>query len=287
MNYVLVLINYKPDYLIHTINTILSVDKDAKIYLLSDKKIEYKNIEFINLHDINSKNASEFLSLDIYKTSIFEENPLWKTASLRVFYLSEILDYLKINSFVHFDNDVLIYKSFSEIENKIIKRKFNITQSNSKNLVFGYSYIDNNKEIRKISDLVLEQIKLGLKNNWSSNNGKPENEMQLLGSVYKKNIDLFNLLPILPYDSDIIFDPSSYGQFIDGTHNKPKKFYNKGFTSLNTIIGNEIVSKRLKVKFKDNKPTVVWKNNIYEIANLHVHSKRLNKFLPKNYKKYI
>ena len=109
MNYVLVLINYKPDYLIHTINTILSVDKDAKIYLFSDKKIEYKNIEFINLHDINSKNASEFLSLDIYKTSIFEENPLWKTASLRGFYLSEILDYLKINSFVHFDNDVLIY----------------------------------------------------------------------------------------------------------------------------------------------------------------------------------
>ena len=48
MNYVLVLINYKPDYLIHTINTILSVDKDAKIYLFSDKKIEYKNIEFIN-----------------------------------------------------------------------------------------------------------------------------------------------------------------------------------------------------------------------------------------------
>ena len=42
MNYVLVLINYKPDYLIHTINTILSVDKDAKIYLFSDKKIEYK-----------------------------------------------------------------------------------------------------------------------------------------------------------------------------------------------------------------------------------------------------
>ena len=43
MNYVLVLINYKPDYLIHTINTILSVDKDAKIYLFSDNQVFQKS----------------------------------------------------------------------------------------------------------------------------------------------------------------------------------------------------------------------------------------------------
>ena len=45
MNYVLISIGNVPDYINYTINTILSVDKDAKIILGTDQKTEFKNIE--------------------------------------------------------------------------------------------------------------------------------------------------------------------------------------------------------------------------------------------------
>ena len=51
------------------------------------------------------------------------------------------------------------------------------------------------------------------------------------------------------------------------------------------IIGSEIKSKRIKVKISDKKPFVEFDNTKIDIANLHVHSKNLKKFLPKHYKK--
>ncbi len=47
MNYVLVSIGIIPSYISKTINSILSVDKDAKIYLGSDQKIDFENVEYV------------------------------------------------------------------------------------------------------------------------------------------------------------------------------------------------------------------------------------------------
>ncbi len=287
MNYILILIDYSPDYIRYTINTILSIDKDAQIYILSNKKLDYKNTKYINLNDIKSDKISEFLSLDIYENSIFQDNPLWKTSALRVLYLAEIKKLLNINSYVHFDNDVLIYKPYNEIKQIFQKDKLNITRASFKNIIFGYSFIGEGEYLSKLSDLFLDEIKYGINHNWAFNNGKPSNEMQMLGSINKKNKNIFNLLPILPYEGDIVFDPSSYGQYIDGTHAKPKKLFQKGHVGLDTFIGVEIVAKRIKVKFKKGLPTLFWDGNEYDIANLHIHSKRLDKFVPNNYKNYI
>ena len=54
MNYVLISIGNVPDYLNYTINSILSVDKNAKIIIGSDQKIQNKNIELVDLKDIES-----------------------------------------------------------------------------------------------------------------------------------------------------------------------------------------------------------------------------------------
>ena len=56
--------------------------------------------------------------LSIFKDTILESNPLWYTSFLRVFSLSYASKYFDIKKFVHFDNDVLIYKSFSKIMKK-------------------------------------------------------------------------------------------------------------------------------------------------------------------------
>ena len=65
-----------------------------------------------------------------------------------------------------------------------------------------------------------------------------------------------------------------------------KLFFRNNFATQAHSVGAELISKRIVVKFKNQVPFV--KSEIGEeskLANLHIHSKKLNKFLPKNYKK--
>ena len=89
MNYVLVSVGKIPEYIKFTLNSILSVDKDANIILCSDQKnIEnFKNIKIIDIRSLNNNKVEEFKSLNLYKNTIFESNPLWETSALRVFLL--------------------------------------------------------------------------------------------------------------------------------------------------------------------------------------------------------
>tara|TARA_B100001250_G_scaffold78291_3_gene64284 strand:- start:7877 stop:8746 length:870 start_codon:yes stop_codon:yes gene_type:complete len=289
MNYVLISVGKFPEYLKYTINSIMSVDSNAKIILCSDVNYtnKYKNVEFIDLASLENEKTRIIKNLKIYQNSIFESNPLWESSLLRVFYLESILSKSGINEFVHFDNDVLIYKSFDEVRKEISNSKFNITRASDKLLVFGYSYISNLKPLSIITQKIIDFCDYANHHNWKFNYGKPYNEMDFLGKIYSDDNTLFNCLPILPYDSDVIFDPSSYGQYFDGTHLHPKKIITGRHINHNHYIGTEIIAKRIKVKFIDKSPIVSWNKKSYDIANLHIHSKRLNRFLPKEYKDYV
>ena len=101
MNYVLISIRYFPDYLKFVINSILSVDKDASVFILGNDDPKYKNTTFINLNDIESDGCKEFYDYNIYENTIFENNPLWLTSVLRIFYLEQFRKkYLTPNLFI-------------------------------------------------------------------------------------------------------------------------------------------------------------------------------------------
>ena len=290
MNYVLILINYFPDYLKFIVNSILSVDKDAKIHICSNQEVKFKNTEFINLNEIDSEGIDEFKSMNIFKGTVFEDNSLWVTSILRIFYLKEISKLFQNEGLVHFDNDVIIYEPFKNINIQTFdKKKFNITPASEKKFVFGYSYIDNPEPLEHICKLINDISAYGKKHQWEFTYGKPFNEMLFLGEIYKQNNNLINPLPTLPYgNSKLVFDPSNYGQYFDGTHMHPKKYFRrKKFYNLNEYIDTEISVKRIKPKFKNNKPFISWENKTFNLVNLHIHSKRFEKFLPKSYKNYI
>ena len=143
MNYILVAINQVPEYLKFTVNSILSVDDSAKVFLLSDSKTKFKNITQLNIQDINSQKIDEILELDIYKNTIFQDNPLWQTSLLRVFYLEEIFNTFMLDQFIHFDNDVILYKPYKETKENFIHNKINITKPSQKKCVFGFSFFEN------------------------------------------------------------------------------------------------------------------------------------------------
>ena len=287
MNYVLVSIGTIPDYIKKTINSILTVDKDAKIFFCSDQKIQLKDIEIVDLNDIVSDLTNKIKKNDIFKDTIYESNPLWSTSLLRIFYLRDIQKELNLEKLIHFDNDILIYKPYEEIKEYFDLSKFNITPASENRLIFGYSFIPNYEIFNTLCHSLDKKIDEGIKKDWEFNNFSPPNEMDLLGMVYRQETTLFNLLPILPYDSSIIFDPLSYGMYIDGTHTEPRKFYSKRKVDFNDLIGVELYSKRIKTKFIDNNPLVYWDNKTFKMSNLHIHSKRFEKFLPKGYKDYV
>lgn len=288
MHYILVLIGYFPEYINFTINSILSVDKNSKIIICTDQNIDLKSnrLDIINTKDLNSILLKVLNDLNIYENSIFNQNPLWSTSLKRIFYLEAVMKYANLSNCIHFDNDVIIYKSFDEIKKVFEQDKINITSYNDKKLVFGYSYFPNENLLNTLCKNIIALLVDSKINNWEANNGKPYNEMELLSLSRRSDKKNFKLLPSLPYESEVLFDPAGYGQYLDGTHARPYHFLKKRFASIENPIGVEIISKRIKVR-NLNQPLVIWNNKKFELANLHVHSKRLFKFLPKQYSNFI
>ena len=277
MNYLFYCENSVPDYLKFTLNSVLSVDKDAKIYLCSRKSPKFKNVEFISQDEVISNNTKKLLS----------KNLLDKNSISRIFILHDIQRELNIKDFVHLDNDVVIYKPFNELKKIFEDNKVNVTKPSNSKILFGYSYFDSIEILDTVKKKFIELIKFGISTSWSFNYGVPYSEFDILGKIFDQNRELVNLLPILPYENEILFDPSSYGHFLDGTETHPKKFIRGRYINHDHYVGREVKSKRIKIKFKKNKPIVIWKNQIYQLANLHLYSKRFNKYLPIEYKEFV
>ena len=82
------------------------------------------------------------------------------------------------------------------------------------------------------------------------NKNKVLNEMRILSIISNENEGLISELETLPYgQDDVIFDPASYGQFLGGTHQKPKRFYRINFATQQHTVGTEIISKMEYINF--------------------------------------
>ena len=115
MNYIFF---YKGDikkHIYESINSILSVDKSANVYFCSDKIIKSSSSRFnlIDIKDIQSDLVNEIDKIEKFEQ--LDNNPLWETSLLRVFYLYEVAKALGIEKFIHFDNDVVLYLSLIHI----------------------------------------------------------------------------------------------------------------------------------------------------------------------------
>lgn len=289
MNYLLFYKGELPDYYTICINSILSVDDEAKIIFCGEKDISNSHINFLHLNDITSKETDEIINLEVYEGTTYSEkqNPLWLNSLLRIFYLRDAANELSLNEFIHFDLDVIIYKSFDEINNIFDFEKLNITEHMEDTPIFGYSYFPKLEIIKKLcSDLENYLLNENIENK-ELPNFRPLNEMELLSIIKEKNSTLFSSLPNLPYGSQkIIFDPATYGQYFGGLPANSNSLFRRRHISLSHTVGKEISSKRIKPIFRGN-PRVLYNTKKIDIVNLHIHSKQLSKFLPENYKNIV
>ena len=103
------------------------------------------------------------------------------------------------------------------------------------------------------------------------------NEMYMMNIAYKKNPELINILPSLPFNSQpMLFDPGDYGIFLEGND------FNENISTitLSNDIGKYIYDNlpNIDIDFVSNKPFLVQNDFSYQIFNLHIHQKNLEKY---------
>ena len=277
MNYIFYYFGQVPDYVEYSINSVLNVDPKSQIFICSDQEVRYKNVIHIDPKLVESKNTKLVKELNYFKDG--DQNPLWSASMMRIFYINDVAKHLNIESFVHFDSDVLIFKPFEKLSHLFEKNKLNITPLMKEFLVFGYSFIENNTIFSEIGEIVLDILHNAKKYEEEFYNGNRLNEMKALYIASLINPKLFNLLPVLP-DKDVVFDPGSYGQYLGGVHYKR---FSKKYTNSQHIVGKSLISKEIFVENRNRRPKIIKNEKSYDLVNLHVHKKNLNKFQPKEY----
>lgn len=251
-----------PDHVFVCLRNILTLSSLNKIVFCTNQNIKFNesSITVINLQDLTIPDVKNFLKSD--------PNPLWYTSLNRVFYLNSFVQLTK-EPVIHFDNDVLCYYDFNLIKEKYIDEVY-ITPHKETEFTFGFSYIGNCDIMNTLTGNIYNLIQHG-EEFTRKQTGDHIHEMRLLHFCGHDLIKKFDVFPTTGKE-EYIFDPSSYGQYLDGTPNGEKP----GYLDTSHIVGSKITSK-CNILF-NKKPYLVYNDVTFPIYNLHVHSKNLNKY---------
>jgi len=280
VNYFLIYFGSIPEYLKYTVNAIKSSDENSKIYMLSDDNLEQHGVINLNLEDIKGSITNEVLTSNYYKS---QTNPLWNTSMARIFAIKDMANYLEItNDIVHFDTDVLIYDDFNKYKNKFDSLKgLHITQTNSDELIFGFSYINDMTIYEKICSAIYKKL-FGSENIADKSNLEVKNysfnEMRMLREVEVENKGyIFPITSVPTKKEDIIFDPLDIGYFLGGQD----KYENVPTIDSRNYLGEYILNDKSnsRVEFVDKKPFLISHGIQNKIFNIHVHNKKLINYL--------
>lgn len=254
-----------PAHIVHCLRQILYIDSNSKITLCTDSNIKFNDsrVEVVNSKDLDIPDTGDYFRNEV--------DPLWLTSLQRIFLINSYINTTKEN-IIHFDNDVLIYKSLDNIIDTIESEVY-ITPQTATSYIFGFSVIKNIKKFNNIANNIYNAVIQG-KEYVLSQTKDQAHEMQLLYFFSKEYITPLPVHPAINSLQNTIFDPITYGQFFGGTNNN----HPPGFIDEDHIVGQLLKSENSVVEMQNGKPIIMFKDKQYDIANLHVHGKRLERF---------
>jgi len=271
-----------PSYIKDCIKQIQSTQTNYTLYFLTDIHCEGKDINIINLNNIK---ISELTNINYYSN---ERDPLWRTSFERFFYIKEFMQMNNIDNVIHFDNDVLLYRNINDFIDKLklhIKH-IGLPLHKPNEFVCGFMYIKNVLSIQLLCDELYKLAIRGEKELEKELKTMPH-EMRLLGHIHQLYPDLITRIPIVPFDEwsdlynefNMVFDPSSYGQFFGWSSHKEKNCVHQN--DVHRYIDNHIINGNIIPYFDNNTklPYIKYKDLQIPICNLHIHSKNLSDFI--------
>tara|TARA_B100001063_G_scaffold218766_1_gene222369 strand:+ start:58 stop:927 length:870 start_codon:yes stop_codon:yes gene_type:complete len=287
MNFVLVALGKIPGYLNDCISQIKKTQKKSKIFLLVNKDSGYvnKNCKIIFVENLIKSNEhvafikKSKLAKDSYRDFF------WKHSIERLYYIDNFLNKTNLKNIFHIENDVLLFQNLSLLLSKIKNHNFACVRDGINRVIGSLIYIKNKKVSKKIVQI--------------SNKYLNQNDMKILSHLDNKIANSINL----PLGEDLnfirksknyktikkipfIFDAAAIGQYIDGPHRRKfinrilpgiKSFFEKNDGFINTETNLKIFN--WKIKWKNKRPYKEENFKLIPIANLHIHSKNLKKFM--------
>ena len=287
MNFVLVALGKIPEYLNDCISQIKKTQKKSKIFLLVNKDSGYinKNCKIIFVENLIKSNEHVVF---IKKSKLAKDSYrdfFWKHSIERLYYIDNFLNKTNLKNIFHIENDVLLFQNLSLLLSKIKNHNFACVRDGVDRVIGSFIYIKNKKVSKKIVQI--------------SNKYLNQNDMKILSHLDNKIANSINL----PLGEDLnfirksknyktikkipfIFDAAAIGQYIDGPHRRKfinrilpgiKSFFEKNDGFINTETNLKIFN--WKIKWKNKRPYKEENFKLIPIANLHIHSKNLKKFM--------
>lgn len=210
----------------------------------------------------------------------------WLYSLSRFFFIEDLVSSMNIDNFIIYENDIMIYSDLKSISEKISNEYDNIafTIGDDKRATTGFSYFSSYEDLIRLNNDIIEIINSpddmkDIRDNYST---CCPSEMVFIRKISKEK-NYIEPLPLFETDNKFselgfVFDPASYGQYLGGT---PKvNGSKKSYIDKDTYIGQELLKKNYEVIFENNKPYIVDSKKLkHRIFNLHIHSKKLDKFI--------
>ena len=311
-----------PEYIYDSIYQSLLVSSTTKIYILiNDENISqfYENISQFNIN-LYTKNKILFeLNIQCIPLSILKlpneyttlinnlpeqtknfRNSFWIYTIARFFYLENFMSLFKINTTFHIENDIMIYKDLTLLQNCLNTNKlYMVKDSETPPRVIASIMYLNKMELNNMLFSMINQLKLN-----------PNlNDMQLLGNYISDKVEYFPFsythththTPQFDNLKDYIMDSCAIGQFLGGIDPRNIQGYNGISENERQLLILNNPSKGFineTCTFKANKVNIFQRSlsvnnfivplnlylttnnsiNVKQIVNIHIHSKQLYQF---------
>jgi hypothetical protein len=251
-------------------NTDVTVITEEEFF---DRFAEFPSVELVDTKTLVGEKSETFdrnttLGRDMW-------NGFWLMCSMRFFYIYEYMKQFDKTGILHMENDVLLYVNADTL--RFTEDKVYATFDNSHRVIPGIMYIPN----ADFFGSILDRFDPGT------------NDM---GNLGKFGTDDIQRLPIAPSDCPgsglstlfddfkCVFDAAAIGQYLGGVDPRNRPHDSRGFVNETSQMKPNYYTFRWSLG-KDRlwRPYLITPQGIrHPIANLHIHSKTLDRFMTDN-----
>ena len=300
--------NTLPEYIFDSIyQTLLLCHSETKIYVILDDTLlsSFQNtLEQFNLNIFFKTNCYSNSVVQTIPTSILtkelESNEnfcsyqnimktkfsnlvpfrdgFWMSTTSRFFYIEAFMNLFKIRNLFHIENDIMLYENIKTLADGMLD-KICMVKDAPERVIPSILFFPSHESIQQLNGSIVSQLE---------QSSEFLNDMTLLGKYTN-----CHYLPIFPMQSTTIFDGAAIGQYLGGIDYKNLSEVNditmyanpsRGFINETSVFNpntcnylrSPILTKHSELPIKIYR--CEYKNNLYNIANLHIHSKQLYQF---------
>ena len=278
---ILVCINIFQCYIKSNIEQLLCYDNN-KITVITNEKFFKEFEEFpVTLVNADELNTEEFDK----KSELDKEyrNGFWNSCSKRLFLIGEYMKNKNIINALHIENDVLLYCNSNDIYNKIPnKEKMYIVIDSETRGIPSIMFIPD----YKVLNIMLKNY-IWFKNDMENLKLAYSNSSEIdTFPIYTKSINNIQEIVTKNFEEfQCLFDGAAIGQYLGGVDPDNDFNYTKGFVNETCVIDYSCYDFFWVLKPGTDfthEPYIKIDDKLIKIMNLHIHSKKLHRFMCKH-----